>query len=162
MKVLHSTFRDATRNATAIGVYGNTEGFRADTYRLEIINIPSESKVLLTGQLSITNPNSVNVGLGWYMRAYDVSLGTYRDLNDATMENITPDVHHGRVSFAVWDHAPTSHVLYIPLCYAASSNYASCVPLVVENNGELDAAVFVQQTYQEPTDPALAIRAVTP
>lgn len=138
--------RDEARNTTSVPVCPVAATAPRRLAYTITTRMVAGSRVQLCGQIAVTNPNKVPVGVGWYLEAVDYEDGTgsilnRRRLNDPTMENITPDMHHARIGFAIWDHTPAGMVTYQALLYAVSTA-PNLKSVIVENNGEMDAAIF--------------------
>ena len=99
---------------------------------------PPHSKVLLLAQFEATNPLGHNVGLGRYIVRSDGKI-----IGRATMDNVTPDMHHRVVNIGVWDEAPLESAAYYLVCYAVAASAKPGARIIIEQGyGYLQAMRF--------------------
>ena len=83
---------------------------------IHAVNVSGGSKNLVLAQFEATNPLSYTVGLGRYVRRSDGAR-----IGPATMDNITPAMHHRVVNLGVWDAQPIMNATYSLVVYAIAS-----------------------------------------
>lgn len=103
--------------------------------------VPSQPGAnLILAQFEATNPLPYNVGLGRYIVRSDGAR-----IAPATMDNITPEMHHRVVSLAAWDRQPVMGATYSLVVYAVSMNAKAGDSIRIEQGyGFLDATGFTE------------------
>jgi len=131
-------YADATTDAPYVEVRTSTASApRAIVHALPVAASP-QSKVLILAQFEVTNALGYNVGLGRYIARSDGKI-----ISRATMDNVTPDMHHRVVNIGVWDDSPLESAVYYLVCYAASTAAKPGAKIVIEQGyGFLQAMRF--------------------
>lgn len=129
-------FVDATVDALHAPVAAST--LYARRVRVHALNVSADKKVLLLSQFEITNPNPYTVGIGRFVQRSDGKL-----IAPATMDNITPQMHHGVYNISVIDNAPLPDAQYYVVVYAVSTAATPGAVVKIEQGyGFLQAATF--------------------